>query len=294
MKKHLGFKNNKGKNRKRRCFSILQIISESLILACTTTTRNSKVWEGIAEEDYKYFLPVDQTPEIGGRRAITVQNDWEGLSSPEIEHIQSEARAFAFKICWGNHLPPKMSPGSRESAMGQLAWNEDQEFIRLSLEANVARIRHSSKFRKARQTGETNRAISTPIASDRTAENCEATSTNTITAEKSMSGPPRNIPSQRPSQINVLTPGPQTKASSPPPSPHSDSGYESSAAVQQSGNGHSMSRSVLRRFDSPWRRSESNSAANSSSSDDGFQLVQRTRKSGRRAWFEVFCLRDFW
>ncbi|KAL7268757.1 hypothetical protein RUND412_008602 [Rhizina undulata] len=121
-----------------------------------------------------------------------------------------------------------------------------------------------------------------PIASDRAAENCETASTNTITAEKSMSGPPRNMPSQRPSQINVLTPGPQTKTSLPPPSPHSDSGYESSPAVQKSGKGHSMSRNVPWRFDSPWRRCESNSAACSSSNDDGFQLVQRTRKSGRR------------
>ncbi|KAL7268758.1 hypothetical protein RUND412_008603 [Rhizina undulata] len=47
IKKHLGFGNNTGKNRKRRCFYISLVINESLVLACTTTTRNSKVWEGI-------------------------------------------------------------------------------------------------------------------------------------------------------------------------------------------------------------------------------------------------------
>ncbi|KAL7276618.1 hypothetical protein RUND412_000384 [Rhizina undulata] len=318
MKQHLGFENNKNKNRKRRCFYILQIISESLV---TTTTRNSNGWNDMPEEYFKYFLPIDQTPEVRGRRAIPVCNDWEGAFKPgksllyledievihskflcayicsavprEIRRIQWEARTFDSLIWWGNHLSPTMIPGSRERTLGQFSWNENRNFMRLSLdskgliilpESKRSRIRHSCKSRVERHSYEPKPAkVDTPIASDPVAKNLEATSPHTTTPEQSISnGLPRTMISKRPSPINVLAPGTQINPSHPPPSPHSDSGYESSLAVQKSGI-HSMSRQVSRRIDSPWRRGKSNSAASSSSSEDGFQEVQRRRKF----WYRV-------
>ncbi|KAL7272530.1 hypothetical protein RUND412_004651 [Rhizina undulata] len=181
-----------------------------------------------------------------------------------------------------------MSPGSRERTLGKFTWNENRDFMRLSLdskgliilpEAKRSRIRHSCKFRIERHTYEPKPAkVYTPIASDPFAENLEATYPHTTTPEQSISnGLPRTMSSKRPSPINELAPETQMNLSTPPPSPHSDSGYESSLAVQKSGS-HSMSRQVPRRIDSPWRRGESNSAASSSSSEDGFQEVQRRRK----------------
>ncbi|KAL7271629.1 hypothetical protein RUND412_005592 [Rhizina undulata] len=283
-----------------------------------TTTRNSYVWNDMPEEYYRYFLPIDQTPEARGRRAIAVKNDWEGAFKPgksllfledievihsrflcsyicsagprDIQRLQWEAWAFAPQIWWGKHLSPTMRPGSNRETHGQLTWPEDRDFVRLSLdpegliilpEANTGRIRHLSSVPIERyHTQETPLAIG-DTTSDPATKNDEAPPIHTTTHEKSISSPPRTMMSQRPSYINVLTPGTQIVGSSAPlTSPGSDNGYESSAAFQTSGY-HSMSRHITRRLDSPWRRCDPNPAASPSSDEDGFQEVRRTRKSWR-------------
>ncbi|KAL7271631.1 hypothetical protein RUND412_005594 [Rhizina undulata] len=321
MKRHLGFENGKAKNRKRRCFYILQIISETLVLTCTTTIRNSHGWKDMPEEYYRYFLPVDQTPEVRGRRAITVNNDWDGafkhgksllfLENIEVMHsksmcsyicsaaprdvqrIQWETRAFALQIWWGKHLSPKMSPGCRRGTPGQLTWQEDRDFVRLSLdskgliilpEANTGRIRHSSNVRIERYyTQEAPLALG-DTTTDPAAENGEfPLIIHTTTHKISVSGPPKTMMMQRPSQVNVLTPRTQAAAglSTPPPSPGSDSGYDSNIASQRSGS-HSMSRQTPRRLNSPWHRSDPNPVASPSIDKYGFQEVKKTRKPWRR------------
>ncbi|KAL7269868.1 hypothetical protein RUND412_007444 [Rhizina undulata] len=268
MKRHLGFENGKAKNRKRRCFYSLQIISETLVLACTTTTRNSSVWKDMPEEFYKYFLPIHQTAEVRGRRAITVYNDWEGAFNPGksllyLEYIKVIPRKYLYRA-----------------------------FIRLSLdlkgfiilpEANASRIRHSSKFQIGKFTHESKLALADTPPAPATKNYHEATPTKTTAEEKPISGPPQTMTSQRPRKINVLTPGSgaATSPSSPPNSPTSNSGYESNVVFWRSGS-RSMSRQAPRSaLESSWRRRNLNATASPISDEDGFQLVERTRKSRR-------------
>ncbi|KAL7276595.1 hypothetical protein RUND412_000398 [Rhizina undulata] len=183
MREHLGSGKTDNKNRKRRCFYVLQIIGKDLVLACTTTTRNSLTWDDMPEKYHRYFLPVGQAPAVLGRRPISVHNDWERafelgksllfledievvpkakLSAyicsafpDEIERIKHESRSFMGQIWWGKYLSATMPSGWRKWDRGQFIWEESQEFLQLETdskgliiipEINAAKIRHSSRL----------------------------------------------------------------------------------------------------------------------------------------------------
>ncbi|KAL7270679.1 hypothetical protein RUND412_006609 [Rhizina undulata] len=184
QKDHLGAgMMSENRNRKCRCFYILQIISEDLVLACTTTTRNSRTWEGMPVSYHKYFLPVSRAPSVRERDSIAVYNDWNSAFRPgksllylegieviqtqklsgyicsvpprEIDRIKNEARVYAPGIYWGKYLSPVNCPGDVNRRRGRVYWTRDREFVRLCLdehgliilpEANMAHIRHSSKL----------------------------------------------------------------------------------------------------------------------------------------------------
>ncbi|KAL7274680.1 hypothetical protein RUND412_002401 [Rhizina undulata] len=204
MKQHLGFENNKNKNRKRRCFYILQIINESLVLACTTTTRNSNGWNEMPEENFKYFLPIDQTPEVRDRRAITVCNDWEGAFKPGKSLLYLEDIEALGEDPWAVYVKQE---SQFYEALVRYVLHFDSKGLIILPEAKRPGIRHSCKFRIERHTYEPKPAkVDAPIASIPVAEKLEATSPHTITPEQSCSnGLPRTMISKRPSPINELT-----------------------------------------------------------------------------------------
>ncbi|KAL7276069.1 hypothetical protein RUND412_000948 [Rhizina undulata] len=312
MKRHLGFVGaaGAGKNRKRRCFYVLQVISEKLVLACTTTTRNSHVWNSMPVYHHKYFLPVGNTSSAPNRSAITVTNDWEGVfehgksllfledieviqtkyllsyicsaTTPEIQRIRWEARAFAAGIWWGMYLSPVIRPGSKMWPLGRLVWMEDDDFVRMRLdsegliilpEANTAWMRHSSNisveeysYSEKLDTADTSREPAT--------KKCELSSPNAIyTAApwESIVGPPKFITWQHPRQITSLTPRTSLDAgpSTTPYYPSFDTGYESIASlISWRSPTLPISKGAPRRIDMPWRRCDQNSDASTSSSSE--------------------------
>ncbi|KAL7271514.1 hypothetical protein RUND412_005725 [Rhizina undulata] len=175
---HLGASQTPKKNRKSRCFYVLQVLSDEFILACSTTTRNSKTWDKLDEAFHKFFLPVHLAPEKPGRVAIKVLGDEEQVfqeksllfieaievvrvcklrnrictvAPDEIVRIRDEARQFVDSIYWGEVLSPLMWLYRWEELPNRYTDVDNEEFVDfirdedglLILDANIKDLRFS-------------------------------------------------------------------------------------------------------------------------------------------------------